>query len=163
MSVYRLDKSIPRKPRPEPVMNLLDLVLIYQINFVQHDHVREGHLTQLELHVLRNGKYLLSVHQAHDAIQPYSVTKLCVRERHRNSGRVGDPACLQKNVLRALGSSQHHLNRFYEIVANGTTDTAICEAHNIIFDSDHEVCINIYRPKIVDQHCNSKAMVAIEN
>src|SRR5271169_2642265 len=143
-------------------MNLLDLVWVHQIHFVQHDHVREGNLTELELHMLRNGKHLLGVHQAHDAIQSYPVTKPLVCECESNTGRVGDSACLQKNVFRGLGSGQHHLNRLYEILANGTTNAAICEAHDVIFDSDHEVRINVDRPKIVDQHCYPKAMVAIE-
>src|SRR5271167_2528275 len=163
LSVYRLDKSIPRKSGPEPVMNLPDLDFVHQINLVQHDHVREGHLSKLELHVLRNGQYLLSVHQAHDAIQSYPVTKLLVRESHSNTAGVRDSARLQKDVFRGLRPPQHHLNCLYKIVANGTTHAAICEAHNIIFDTDHEVCIYIYRTKIVDQHCNSKAMIAIEN
>src|SRR5262245_61642434 len=156
-----LDQPIAVKSVIEPGLDPLDFLQGDEIDFIEDEHVGEGYLTELQFHHLRGREDLLRVQDTHDAVQPDAVPHVLVHEREGNAGRVSHSAGLKHEVFGLLGTSHHLRHRRDQILADVAADTAIGEIDDvpIVFNSDHELGVNVDRAKVVHQYGDPEPVI----
>ena len=134
-----------------------------QIDLVQYYNVRHRDLVQRQPTVfVVKRQEIVGIHHNQNAVEPHQRPDFWRQENIGHCDRVRYTAGLDNDVLRRVLPPQQFQRRLQQVAANRAADAAVRQIDRFTFDTDHQLCVNVDRPKIVHQRRNLQTVVAVQ-